>query len=278
MESIYGYTDYRKFLLDYYNEKKTANAHFSHRYIAGKLGIKSTGHFSLILKGKANISPDLTAKFCEFLNLRKKETEYFEALVDFGQAKSQSRKKRAFERMIAHKESKVRIVEAHRFEYYDKWYYSAIHRILDFYPFHENYAELAHLVVPAISPAEARKAVAVLLKLGFMKKNPDKTCKITDQTISTGYEAESVYISSFLLNSLELARNAIDRFPREERNISSVSFSVSKESYKKIEQETRDFRRKIMGIVEADPDPTRAYQFNIQVFPLSNTFRGGTGP
>ena len=114
MESIYGYTDYRKFLLDYYNEKKTANTHFSHRFIAGKLGLKSTGHFSLILKGKANISPDLAAKFCDFLNLRKKETEYFEALVDFGQAKSQSRKKRAFDRMIAHKESKVTIVGAHR--------------------------------------------------------------------------------------------------------------------------------------------------------------------
>jgi uncharacterized protein (TIGR02147 family) len=272
MESIYTYTDYRKFLSDFYNERKAAKRHFSHRYIAEKVGLKSTGHFSLILKGRANISPELTVRFCEFLNLRKKETEYFESLVNFNQAKTETLKRKAFERLLSHKECRVKIVGADQFEYYDKWYYSAIHRVLDFYPFAGDYTELARMVEPTISSKDARKAVALLLKLGFIQKRPDGIYETTEKTISTGYAAQSVYISSFLFNSIDLAKRAIDKFPRDERNISSVSFSVSEHTYRIIEQKTRDFRRKIMSIVEAEPRPTRAYQFNIQVFPLSRDY------
>ena len=45
MKSVFEYSDYRKFLLDYYSEKKAANRNFSHRFIANRVGFKSGGHF-----------------------------------------------------------------------------------------------------------------------------------------------------------------------------------------------------------------------------------------
>jgi uncharacterized protein (TIGR02147 family) len=272
MDSIYTYTDYRKYLADFYREKKAANRHFSHRHIAAKIGLKSTGHFSLVIKGKANISSQLTSRFCELMKLRKKETEYFESLVHYNQAKTDSDRRKALERLLSNKECKVKIVEPDRFEYYGKWYYSAVLRLFDFYPFAGDYAGLGRLLDPAISPAEAKKAVSLLLRLGFIEQKPNGAFESAEHTLSTGYSAQSEHITAYLKQSVDMAKHAIDRFPRDERNISSVHFSVSEETYRKIEQETRNFRRKIMSIAEADARPTRAYQFSVQAFPISRRY------
>ncbi len=41
MENIFQYIDYRKFLSDYYNEKKRADRRFSYRAFAMSAGLKS---------------------------------------------------------------------------------------------------------------------------------------------------------------------------------------------------------------------------------------------
>jgi uncharacterized protein (TIGR02147 family) len=272
MDSIYAYTDFRRYLSDFYREKKAANRHFSHRHVAAKIGIKSTGHFSLILNGKANISPDLTLRLGEFMKLRKQEAEYFESMVAYGQAKSEAARRKAWERLLSHKECRVDIVDPGRFEYYEKWYYSAVLRMLDIYPFAGGageYAKLAKMLDPALTPAEARKAISVLTRLDFIRPRPDGRFEATARTLSTGYGARSPHITAFLKQSMDLALRAIEAFPRTERNISSVHFSVSEETFRKIEQEARNFRRKVMAMAEADTAPTRAYQFSTQIFPLS---------
>lgn len=272
MDSIYTYSDFRKYLADFYREKKAANPHFSHRFIAGKVGLKSMGHFSLILKGKANISPGLVLRFCELLKLKRKESEYFEALVRYNQARTDPERRLALERLLSNKECQVKIVEPDRFEYYEKWYYSAVLRLLDFYPFAGDYAALARLLEPAITPAEAKKAVGLLVRLGFVKLASDGMFVPAERTLSTGYGAHSEHIAAYLRQCADLAKSAMDRFPRNERNVSSVHFSVSEETYRKIEQETRNFRRKIMSLAEGDAKPARAYQFSVQVFPISRRY------
>ena len=56
MLSIYDYFDSRKFLQDTFLERKSANPHYSCRYIGGKVGFSSAGYFTKIIKGTANIS------------------------------------------------------------------------------------------------------------------------------------------------------------------------------------------------------------------------------
>lgn len=49
MVDIFCYTDYRKFLFDFYEAKKRSTPHFSHRYVAQKVGFSSSGFFSKII-------------------------------------------------------------------------------------------------------------------------------------------------------------------------------------------------------------------------------------
>jgi uncharacterized protein (TIGR02147 family) len=80
--------DYRAYLDDACRERKVANPKFSQRWACLRLGLKSPGHLSQILRGKANISLTLAERFIEFLGFKQKEAEYFRRLVLFCQAKT----------------------------------------------------------------------------------------------------------------------------------------------------------------------------------------------
>ena len=270
MIEIYHYIDYRKLLADLYKDRRAENPYFSYRYIAKKVGFTSAGFFANIIQGKRNISPEYIFGFAQCFKLKKAETEYFELLVNFDQAKNHDQKKYYFEKILASKKSKLKITEKQHYEFYSKWYYTAVREILDIFKFNgENYIELAKRVSPPISMAEAKKAVDLLLKMGFIRKDKDGYFEQTDQFITTGYEAQSVAITNFLVSTLDLAREAIDRYPREQRSMSAVSFSISEEGYKAIDDRLKTFRREILEIAKADKNRDRIYHVNFQIFPLS---------
>lgn len=275
MIDIFKYTDYRLFLSDFYEAEKRRNQHFSHRYIAMKVGFSSSGFFAKIIQGKTNISAKLALRFADFMKLKKRESEYFELLVQFDQAKTQAEKQRRFEKILTYHRSEVKIVDAYQYEYFRKWYYVAVRELLAFYPFEGNFRELAHMLDPPITQGQARKAVALLEKLGLVKRNPRGVYEQTDAVISTGYDAKAVAIHNFQLATLSLAGESIDRFPRQERDISTLTMHFSRGMYETIAEKLRNFRRELLEVVKNDPDRAdRVYQFNFQMYPLSKQFRG----
>jgi uncharacterized protein (TIGR02147 family) len=270
MVDIFQYTDYRKFLLDFYEAEKTRNPHFSHRYVAQKVGFTSSGFFSKIIQGKTNISNELALQFVDFLKLKKVEAEYFTLLVFFNQAKSHAEKKRWFEKIVAFSKSKVKVVEVSQYEFFDKWYYVALRELFSFYKFKGDYDELAKTIDPPISPAQAKKGVLLLEKLNLIKKDDNGYYVQTDTLLSTGYDVRSVAINNFQLATLDLAKESIDRFPKEQRDISTLTLSFSNELYSTIHEKLKAFRREVLELVKNDPKAAdKVYQVNFQIFPLS---------
>ncbi len=273
MISIFDYTDYRKFLKDFYTHKKSENSHYSYRYIAGKVGFKSAGHFSQIIQGKANISPYLVKRFAEFLRLKKKEAQYFELLVNFSQAKIHSIKTDYYERILEfNSDRKPKVLSPDQYEFYQKWYYAVIRDILSIYPFSGNFRKLASLVEPTISTAEAKKAIALLERLRLIQKDADDIYRVTDAIISGPVEGRSIAVSTYAIQMLDQAKDAIEFIPRNERNISGVGFSISEDTFEQIQREIRDMRKRILFLVEKDPNPDRVYHCTFQLFPVSKKF------
>jgi|WetSurMetagenome_2_1015567.scaffolds.fasta_scaffold00392_13 uncharacterized protein (TIGR02147 family) len=270
MIDIYEYIDYRKLLKDLYEDRKREFSFFSYRYIAQKVGFSSAGFFINVVQRKRNISMEFIFKFAQLFKLKHAETEYFELLVLFDQAKSHDQKKYYFEKILASKKSKIKVTDAQRYEFYSKWYYTAVREVLNFYKFDGNFAELAKKVSPAITPAEAKKAITLLEDMGFIKKNERGYYQLVDDIITTGYDAKSLAITNFLISTTELARQAIDRYPRERRSMSTLTFSCSAEGYAQIEERLKRFRREILEIVRSDKDIDRVYHINFHVFPMSN--------
>lgn len=203
------------------------------------------------------------------MKLKKRESDYFDLLVRFDQAKVNDEKLRYLEGLSAFAESKVKLLTEQQHRFFDKWYYIAIREILAFHPFDGDFAALAAKVEPAIREAEAREAIEVLEVLGFIRKGPGGRYERVDPVMSTGYDVASPSLRAFQRVTLDLAKEAMERLPKEKRSISTLTLSLSEDAYRTIEEELKAFRRRLLAIAKNEDRVDRVVQFNFQIYPLS---------
>jgi len=270
--NAYDYFDSRKLLRDLYEWKKARNSRFTYRFIAAKAGLKSSGYITNILQGRVNLSPRLILKLATAFELRKKDTEYFAALVHYNNARTHSEKKFYFDQIINLKRSRVKDLDLSQYEYFSNWYYVAVRECLDFFLFKNDYAALAKKIKPAITPGQARNAIQVLEKLGLIKKNPEGYYVKAEAVVSVD-EWKSVAINDFQLSMLDLAKASIENTPPGERSISGVTLSISERGIKKLKEKVKRFREELLEMVQQAEDIDRVFQVNISAFPLTLTDR-----
>jgi len=269
MSQIYNYTDYRKFLRDRFAELKAENGYFTYRYIAAKAGFRSPGFFTQVLQSKSNLSDRLIPSLSQVFCLKPRDSHYFELMVHYNQAVSHVDKRYYFGKMVASKKGQVNTIGPDAYEFYDKWYYSAIRAILHYRPIDGDYKRLAKMVIPSITPAEAKKAIAVLCRLGFIEKSDADVYTITSKNITTGLNTDSVVINNFLINTLDIAKDAFYKFPKEKRSFSALTASVSDAGYEMIKKRIDEFRSELVELVKTDKGVDRVYQINFQLFPMT---------
>jgi uncharacterized protein (TIGR02147 family) len=274
MISIFEYSDFRKYLTDFYEDAKKENPRFSYRSLSALGGI-NPGNFAKMLKGERNLSLGAALKLSRALKLTKRERDYFQAMVLFCQAENHEEKKRCFEELMAFKESSVRILDANQYRFYDKWYYTAVREALAFFPLTDsNFAALGKCIVPAISEKQVAQAIALLLDLKLTEKTEQGAYRRTDTLISTGNDIRSLTLNNFVINTMRLAEQAINEGLKD-TNLSSVTFSVANSDFNAIQEEIRKCRRRIMEIAKGSNSPDRVYQFNVQLFPMTQRYDGG---
>ena len=65
MPNIFNYQDYRKFLGDYYEEKKASNSAFSYQNFSRKAGFASKSFVFNVINGRKNLSRASVVKMCQ---------------------------------------------------------------------------------------------------------------------------------------------------------------------------------------------------------------------
>jgi uncharacterized protein (TIGR02147 family) len=278
--AIFDYTDYRKYLSDFYTFQKKKMKFFSYRYFAKKIGINSIGLYKDVVEGRQHIGKALIFKFSAAIGHTKKEAEYFENMVYFNDAKTVEERKLFFARMLACQGSKAKIVEVSKYEYYSKWYYSAVRALLSCDRFSdgpEDLKKIAKTLNPQIRAAQAKKAIAILENLGFITRNENGLFVVVDSAITTGTvkpdkNIAALNIINFQKEMLKLAADAFDRFPAAQSNMSTLTIGISAATLVNIKEELSALRGKIAVMAENERAADRIYQLNMQLFPLSNTY------
>lgn len=273
--NISDYTDFRKYLRDYYTYMKGTTSFFSHRYFMNKAEIRSPNFLKNIMEGKKNLTKESVLKFASALGLTKKEAEYFENMVFFDQSKTSNKKQYFYERMKLFSGDVVRAtIEDGQIAYFLKWYHCLVRELVVIRNYRDDWAMLANDVRPRITLAQARKSVKLLLKLGLIKKNDNGTYSQTSRNVTAGrHPVDVMVIRQYHKQALDNAKKAIDSFPVTERTLTSLIMSLSEGTYKEIEEEIREFRNRITLIANKSSDSDRVYQITIQLFPGSSVER-----
>jgi len=268
MIDIFGYTDYRRLLGDLYKYRKKCTPRFSYRYISRMLGVKSPAVYRHIVTGKLKISEPMLSKLAGLYGFDALQAAYLASLVRYGQAETAGERDYYEEEIVRIRSLNARKIPPEQFEFYTQWYYTAVWAAIRCRPFRGNYRELARSLEPSISVSQARKAVKLLVKLGFVKRRPDGVYEQTSRMITTGEGVASVAVSVFHRQTLELALRAIDGIARPRRQVSTVTLGVSKRDVELVKKELARCRRRLMSIGQNSRRPNRVYQLNFQMFPL----------
>ncbi len=266
---VYDFTDYREFLKAYYSYQKKKNPAFSYRLFASKAKINSSGFYKNVVDGKRSLGRSLIIRFAEAMSLRKKELDYFEAMVYFNEAKTLEEKGVFFARMMACGKANVYQIGKTQFEFYSKWYYSAVRELVGILHFKNDFAQLARTLVPSIRPEQAEKAIRVLEDLKLIAKDSSGIYRQSHNDISTGSEVQSLQVANYQIACMELAKQAIDNHESSMRDMSTLTLSLSEEGFQLFKEEIIFFRKKLLALEKNFPKPDRVYQLNTQFFPLS---------
>lgn len=279
MKSVFEYTDYRKYLRDYYAWAKAHQKGFSHRAFMAKAGMSGPNYFKRVMDGVHDLTDNSIPKFSAALDLTETETNYFRHLVYFNQASTLDDKDRHFGALMRLKTPHNHyVLEQAQYDYYKDWYNIAIREMLAFFPYRENAGdagEMARRLAPPVPPKVVKKAVALLTSLGLVEKSADGTYKATSSFIHTDPDVQSLLIPKFHQAMTRLAGEAITRFPKEERYFSGSTVSLSERTYKEIIELIRATRKDVLRRVGEDTQPDRVYHLNMQLFPLTAAGKAG---
>ena len=268
MKEIVEYTDYRKYILDYYEERKRSSV-FSWQKFAQDAGFSSAVFLKYVCEGKKNLSVGSAGSVASAMGLAGYEQTYFVLMVSYAHAKNDKAKRAAFEERCAlAKAHKMRVLGNDEFDYFKAWKNPVLRELAPHMPGAKP-LEMARACSPSITAAEVTETLNFLVRMKLLKKDRGGNYHQTDKTITMG-DMDVVPVAARELQRQmgEFAIKAID-LPLSERTMSGFVLGLTERSYERIRKEMADFYRRVVAIATEDDETERVYRMNMQLFPLS---------
>jgi uncharacterized protein (TIGR02147 family) len=270
MPNIFAYTNYRKFLRDFFLYKQRLNRNFSYRLYSKMAGLSSPSALKEVIDGKKGLTISSIPKFILPFKLTKIQAQFFENLVLFNQASDEGEKSRYFREMIRiQRQPRSRTIAPQQYSFYDSWFNGVIREIITLKDFRPDPAWIAAKVKPQITKQQAKAALTLLKQLGLIKQEPNG--KLAQDTPKLDIEPDvSVQaIRNFNRSMIELGWEAIERFAPKDREVSGTTLSMSRDCYEDVKEMVRKFKDDLLNYVCNHPGASDIVcQLNFQLFPL----------
>ena len=268
MKEIIEYTDYRKFIQDYYDERKRSSA-FTWRDFARDAGFSSPIYLKYVCEGKKNLSVGAAGSVAAAMGLAGFESTYFVLMVSYAHAKGDEAKRAAFEERCAlARAHKVRVLGKEEFDYFKSWKNPVLRELAPHMPGAKP-LEMARACKQKISAAEVSETLDFLVRAKLLKKDRSGNYRQTDKSISMGSVAAVPVAARDMQRQMgEFAVKALE-LPLSERDMSGLTLGLTRRAYERIRKELADCRRRIVAIAAEDDETEQVYRLNLQLFPMT---------
>jgi uncharacterized protein (TIGR02147 family) len=275
--NLFEYQNYRTYLRDYYNEQKATRRNFSYRSFSEKADIKAPSFLYYVIEGKRNLTKSSIVKISQAIGHNRDEADYFENLVFFNQAQTITEKTFYYSRIVeTRKPLDIDAVSQDRYEYYRAWHHSVVREVVTFFDFQGDFAKLGAFLIPPIGTREARESINLLERLGFIEGDEDGRYHQTDNLVfAKGGPTDSFILEKFQTEMLTVSMKAYDTVPVRERMSTATTFSISPETFELFKMRIRELQHQLMEMARIDQKPSRAYQLNLNFFPVSENAAEG---
>ncbi|OGQ92298.1 MAG: hypothetical protein A2284_16840 [Deltaproteobacteria bacterium RIFOXYA12_FULL_61_11] len=267
--SVFDFDDYRAYLRAKFEQLKAEKPFWSHRYFARKAEISSPSFLQLVINNKRNLSRESVFKFSRALGHTKKEHEFFENLVFLNQSKSLKEKNYYYEKVARNTRFRsVKQLQKLEYDYFSNWFIPVVRELVELPGFRDDPEWIAKKLNPPITVTEARRALKVLLELGLVVADDAGRYQKREPSLTTEAEVRDLSIKNYHETMIQLAKEAIQRFPSDQRHISSLTLGITERQFQTIKKRLVEFGDEILALATGEDRGERIYQFNFQVFPL----------
>jgi len=270
--SVYLYVDFRQFLRDMLDFHKKTISGFSMQTIADQAGFQSRSYVLNVISGVSTLSKSAANDVSQALQLKKKETEFFLILVDFGQCKLLNEKNELWE-IIMEKRKRYLPVPSFNtttssYEYLRYWYVPALRELLPEVSLRLDLAKIGRLLTPHITVSQVKKGIKILTDLQLIHKTRSGWVQ-TSAHISVEDQMKNLAIRNFHSETADLATQSLQKLKSTDRDISTMTIGTTINGFHEIEQVLEKTRTEIQKIVEKENGVERVFQLNLHLFPIS---------
>lgn len=268
MKSVFEFYDYRKFMREFYEERKRVSA-FSWREFSRLAGFSSPNYMKVVCDGKSRLSKAGVERVATAMGLVDYEKEYFALLVDYAEALDENRKKTTLARIRElSREYRVKMLDGDSYAYFESWLNPVIRELAPMNPGAKPLA-LARMCYPETSATEVRKSLDFMVHAGILEKNDEDVYVQAEKVVSGSSEIMPLAIRSMHRQMAKFASEAVDSIPVSRRHITGVTLAVTQAEYARIVMELENFRQKILNIARGVKTGEQVYRLNLQFFPLT---------
>lgn len=268
MRTIFEYLDYRDMLRDAFEEKKASSSLYSYRMMAEALG-QDTSNIFRILQKDAHLPARCQSRAIEYLGLNGRSAEYFVLLIAYARERNPQARREILDKAMALRDVAVRDLVDQELAYFRDWWIVAVRSLVEVMEGRVQPSVLANRLVPKVPEADVAKALNLLLDLGLVKKASSERLVLTNAHLNAGGEEKTQAVRHFQRQILALASESLERFPREQRDVSTLTLAVDEPAFEEIRQMLREFRQQIQKRVEESHHPDRVMQLSMAFFPLA---------
>jgi uncharacterized protein (TIGR02147 family) len=227
-----------------------------------------------VVHGRRKLPEALVSRIADLFKLGDREREYFTILVKYNHCTNIAEREILFKQLVDFQKKQSSIVKPEQYRLFSKWFYLAIRELTRILPFKDDFQRLSVMLRPKIKSKDAREAIEILQKIGLIERGDDGSFKPIETLISTGDVWESELIKNLQIQLVDMGKNAIVTLPKQERDISNLTFCASEKTMRRIADEIAALRQKILAMSENDKEADTVYQCNMQLFPISQKTKG----
>lgn len=269
--SIYAYSDFRRFLSDWYEAQSVGSDRLSKSEISRRLGLPNTrSYFSDVLAGRT-VTPLFADRFVDLLGLDRDEAQFFRVLARFGQAATPEEKELEFDQLVSLNRSPFQETDHAAYAYYRHWWNGALRALFVMENHSDDFEAMARRIRPRITAAQARQAVETMSSLGMINRSADGNWKPSDMAISARKDLGNHIVRGLQMQQFDLARQAILQDVKG-KDISTSTVSVSEAGMRQLVRRAEKFRSEVRSIVHKDPLPSdRVVLIDLALVPLTES-------
>jgi uncharacterized protein (TIGR02147 family) len=263
--SIMNGISYELMLKEEYLRRKAKNSAYSTRSFSRDLGI-SQPYLHQLFHRKRNLSDEKALVLADRLKWGKAQKKLFGLLVRYAASQDPEAKALMAEeiRQLPKKNVEFFDLKSDEFSLIADWYCYALLELTTVESFEPSEEGISRRL--GISKEETKSAIARLKRLGLLETKGNRLIKI--KSFYKFGEIPSAALKRHHMQSMDLAKVALNVQDLDMRDFSSVTFGMDTKQIQQAKAMIAQFRRNLMTLMEDSSEKRAVYKMSIQLFRL----------